>query len=275
MKYIALSVLTAYACQAALTVYPLEVTLQGPGTRQRFAVTATDSVGVATDVTAQATFTPADSAIADMLPGGIVRAAKTGKTKVKVTYEGESLTAAVEVLPASAKHEISFVKDVVPIFTRSGCAGANCHGSIRGKGGFKLSLFGYEPNIDYEAILKADNGRRVNLASPAESLILRKPTFQVPHGGGIRFKPDSLEYAAIRDWLAAGAKYDSAGAPRIASLSVEPRERRLTGFGSTQRLIVMARYTDGAIEDVTGKVQFTSNNDAVASVSSSGRSCRP
>src|SRR5213594_203419 len=92
---------------------------------------------------------------------------------------------------AAARREIpklSFVKDIVPIFTKAGCANSNCHGSIRGQNGFKLSLFGYEPDLDYDAIVKAQDGRRVSLANPEKSLILLKPTFTVPHGGGVRFK---------------------------------------------------------------------------------------
>ena len=90
------------------------------------------------------------------------------------------------------------MNDIVPIFTKSGCANSNCHGSIRGQNGFKLSLFGYEPELDYQAIVKDQNGRRIDLADPAKSLVLMKPTFQVPHGGGERFKSGSLEYERDR-----------------------------------------------------------------------------
>src|SRR5215470_15784548 len=78
----------------------------------------------------------------------------------------------------------SFVNDIVPIFTKSGCANSNCHGSIRGQAGFKLSLFGYEPELDYQAITKDADGRRIDRKNPEESLILRKPTLAIPHGGG-------------------------------------------------------------------------------------------
>src|SRR5277367_4527439 len=90
--------------------------------------------------------------------------------------------------------KLSFVNDIVPIFTKSGCANSNCHGSIRGQAGFKLSLFGYEPELDYKAIVTESDGRRINSKKPDQSLILRKPTFATPHGGGERFKVGSLEY---------------------------------------------------------------------------------
>src|SRR5215813_5576699 len=89
--------------------------------------------------------------------------------------------------------KLSFVKDIVPIFTKAGCANSNCHGSIRGQNGFKLSLFGYEPELDFDAIVKQQDARRINRAEPAKSLILLKPTFSVSHGGGERFKVGSLE----------------------------------------------------------------------------------
>src|ERR1051326_7162366 len=121
------------------------------------------------------------------------------------------LLAACGTLGAAEKPKLSFVKDIVPIFTKSGCANSNCHGSIRGQAGFKLSLFGYEPDLDYDAIVKAQDGRRINRSDPTKSLILMKPTFSTPHGGGERFKVGSLEYEAILDWLKDGATYDSAG----------------------------------------------------------------
>src|SRR5260221_10461399 len=95
-------------------------------------------------------------------------------------------------LTAADRPRLSFVRDVVPIFTMAGCAGSNCHGSIRGQKGFKLSLFGYEPSLDYDAI-----GPRINHTDPQESLILRKPTGQTQHGGGFRFAAGSLEYRTI------------------------------------------------------------------------------
>lgn len=160
---------------------------------------------------------------------------------------------------------LSFVKDIVPIFTRSGCANSNCHGSIRGQNGFKLSLFGYEPDLDFQAIAP-----RMDKTNPANSLLLRKPTFAVQHGGGERFKTGSVEYNAILEWIRDGAPYDSAGSPRLATLRVEPSELLLTGLGARSQLRVTGTYTDGATEDFTRKVQFTANDESVVEVSPTG-----
>src|SRR2546427_12919245 len=97
------------------------------------------------------------------------------------------LTFSVAALAAD-RPKLSFVKDVVPIFTMAGCAGSNCHGSIRGQNGFKLSLFGYEPDLDFKAI-----GPRIDREHPEQSLILQKPTLQRAHGGGVRFAVHSLQ----------------------------------------------------------------------------------
>jgi hypothetical protein len=174
------------------------------------------------------------------------------------------------VLQATEKPKLSFVKDIVPIFTKSGCANSNCHGSIRGQAGFKLSLFGYEPDLDYDAIVKAQDGRRINHADPARSLILLKPTFSVQHGGGERFKIASLEYEAILDWIRDGATYDSAGSPRLKVLDVTPQEITLIGIGARRQLKALGTYTDGSTEDLTRKVQYSANDESVVEVNPAG-----
>lgn len=171
---------------------------------------------------------------------------------------------------ANEKPKLSFVKDIVPIFTKSGCANSNCHGSIRGQAGFKLSLFGYEPDVDYDAIVKAQDGRRINRQDPTKSLILQKPTFSIPHGGGERFQVGSLEYDAILNWLKDGATYDSAGSPRLRNIRVTPEEATLVGLGSKQQLSVSGTYTDGSTEDLTRKVQYTAKDESVLEVSPNG-----
>ena len=166
------------------------------------------------------------------------------------------LLAAAGTVGAAEKPKLSFVKDIVPIFTKSGCANSNCHGSIRGQAGFKLSLFGYEPDLDYDAIVKAQDGRRIDHADPAKSLILLKPTFSMPHGGGERFKIGSLEYEAILDWVRDGATYDSAGSPRLKVLDCSAgrdnpdRHRHAApaqGHGNIYRRLDRGPDTEGAI----------------------------
>jgi len=181
-----------------------------------------------------------------------------------------SLLAVPLALVAADKPRLSFVKDIVPIFTKSGCANSNCHGSIRGQAGFKLSLFGYEPDLDYNAIVKDQDSRRINRSDPAKSLILLKPTFSMPHGGGVRFNVGSLEYEAILDWIRDGATYDSAGSPRLKTLEVTPEEITLIGIGTKRQLGVTGTYTDGSTEDMRRKAQYTPTDESVVEISPSG-----
>jgi hypothetical protein len=168
-----------------------------------------------------------------------------------------------------AAEKLNFENDIVPIFTKSGCANSNCHGSIRGQAGFKLSLFGYEPQLDYQAIVKDLDGRRIDRKNPQQSLILRKPTFAIPHGGGERFKVGSLEYDGILEWIQQGAEYDR-GAPKLQKLRVSPDELLLTGLDSRGKITVAGEYTDGATADLTLKVQYAPNDASVVEVSPTG-----
>jgi hypothetical protein len=172
--------------------------------------------------------------------------------------------------PLAAGESPSFANDIVPILTRSGCANSNCHGSIRGQAGFKLSLFGYEPELDYDAIVRDANGRRIDRADPARSLILAKPTFAIPHGGGERFKVGSLEYNGILEWIQSGAAFDTPGAPRLNALQVTPEEMLITGINSRAGLSVTGAYTDGSKADLTKKVQYTATDESVIEVNAAG-----
>jgi hypothetical protein len=169
-----------------------------------------------------------------------------------------------------AHAQVSFINDVIPVMTRADCANSGCHGSVRGQNGFKLSLFHYDPEFDYEAITKMSEGRRIDRARPEESLLLKKPSFQVAHGGGQRFAADSPEYQVLLAWLKAGATLDPPGTPRIQKLSVSPSEQHLVGIGNTLQLSATATYSDGMTRDVTGLVRYSSNIPAIASVTPDG-----
>jgi hypothetical protein len=244
----------ALACAASLSIHPPVIELHGAEARQTFTVTYTDAKGYEHDVTAECA--ASNEAHARM-------------KQVTASCRGLTATARVAVKPSARQPGVSFINDVSPVFTMSGCAGANCHGSIRGQRGFKLSLFGYEPKLDYEAV--AGEVKRIDLANPEKSLLLTKPTAQIAHGGGLRFTPDSLPYRTILEWIRQGAPYDAPGAARIASLHVYPEERILLGPERTVQIVAVARYTDGAVRDVTSLVQYSSNDPDTVQVDSKGR----
>src|ERR1051325_6418797 len=117
------------------------------------------------------------------------------------------LTVSIATAAFGAESRVTFLRDVAPILNKVGCTSGTCHGAAKGKNGFKLSLRGYDPQFDYEALLYDLSGRRFNRAEPARSLMLAKPTQQVPHGGGLRFEIGSDYYKTIYDWIAAGVPF--------------------------------------------------------------------
>ena len=169
----------------------------------------------------------------------------------------------------SSEVAVHFSPDIISILTIKGCNSSSCHGSPAGQNGFKLSLYGYDIAADREMIVKAHNGRRVNLQNPEDSLILKKPSFRVPHGGGRVLPVDSEEYRTLLNWLKQGAKLD-AGGVRLTRLELDPVERILVGTGVRQRLKVTGYLSDGTTRDMTRQVRYAVADDAVASVSPDG-----
>ena len=176
-----------------------------------------------------------------------------------------ALRCTVRVSGARAPFTWSFRNQVIPVMTKMGCNQGACHGALAGKNGFKLTLRGYDPDVDYDTLTRQSVGRRVSLADPASSLMLLKPTFTIPHGGGKRFGPDSLEYRVISGWIAAGAPAPSAHDPEVTGLEVYPAIATLKP-GVEQQLAVRAKYSDGHTDDVTQWVKYSSSNEGVASV---------
>lgn len=164
---------------------------------------------------------------------------------------------------------IDFANDIEPLLSRHGCNAGGCHGKASGQNGFKLSLFGFDTNYDYDEIVKRARGRRVNVSSPDNSLLLLKSIGKLPHGGGRRIEPESEAYQTLREWIAAGAPGSSATAPKIVKLSLEPAQL-IMQQGQTQPLRVTAHYSTGISRDVTEQTAFSSNLDVVASVSEAG-----
>mgnify|MGYP000569069591 CR=1 FL=1 len=141
----------------------------------------------------------------------------------------------------------------MPVFMRAGCNSGSCHGAARGKDGFRLSLFGFDPDGDHYRLTREINGRRINLAVPDESLLLEKAMGKVPHSGGERFKEGSVYHRTIVRWLQANAPNDPPNIPKPIALELYPKEGVLDGKGATQQLTVRAKYSDGTDRDVTDR----------------------
>jgi hypothetical protein len=173
--------------------------------------------------------------------------------------------------PASAlAAEPRFTRHVVPLFSKLGCNSGNCHGMVQGKGGFRLSLFGAEPALDHERLLREFAGRRVNVIAPEASLILRKPTAQVSHEGGKLLDPGSPDYALFQRWIAAGAKLDAVEESLVRRLVVTP-SNHTTRVGEELELRVEADFADGSREDVTDFCSFEVIQSEIAGVDRQGK----
>ncbi len=255
-----------------ITVEPKSVMLSAASRSQALVVSGKRADGTEVDITRQALFASDDPKVARIAKDGLVRAVRPGSTFVRARLGGLQGKVSVVVRDDSgASRPFNFANDVAPILSRMGCNSSNCHGSLTGQNGFKLSLFGYDPDADYEAVVKASDGRRINRAQPEKSLLLQKPTFAIAHGGGRLFEPGSSEYRTLLDWITQGVPKGQSDGPRLASLAVYPRsERVLTRPRQAQRLVVIGRYSDGAEVDMTRQVRYSSGDESVAAVSPEG-----
>src|SRR5207245_4901295 len=176
------------------------------------------------------------------------------------------LNPSIASIAFGADAPVTFLRDVAPILNKVGCTSGPCHGAAKGKNGFKLSLRGYGPQFDYEALLYDLSGRRFNRADPARSLMLAKPTQQVAHGGGLRFEIGSGYYKTIFDWIAQGVPFGDPAADSVKRIEVEPREIFMKAPEETASLKVTATYGDGGARDVTREAVVESNIPDVAVV---------
>ncbi|MBJ7304290.1 MAG: DUF1549 domain-containing protein [Gemmataceae bacterium] len=253
----------------SIAVFPPDVNMQSARGKQRIIVQASYADGITRDVTAQAKVTISDPKIAkivnlEVLPVG------DGKCSIAVEFEGKTTQVPVDVKDAIKDRPISFKLDVMPIFLRNGCNQGGCHGAARGKDGFRLSLFGFDPDGDHYRLTRELNGRRINLAIPEESLLVEKSTGKVPHTGGQKFAVGEQYYNDLVRWVDAGGPQDPAGIATPVSVDLFPKTALLDGKGSTQQLIVRAKYSDGSERDVTSLALFLSSNDSSGKVSPSG-----
>ncbi|HQZ64802.1 MAG TPA: DUF1549 domain-containing protein, partial [Planctomycetaceae bacterium] len=204
------------------------------------------------------------------IDGMTIQSVADGQATVRIAGSNSETTAVtVTVSGTQQPFHWSFRNHVEPVLAKQGCNSGACHGALAGKGGFKLSLHGYDPERDYFNLVELQRGRRVEPAEPAASLMLTKPTMAVPHKGGLRLKTDSWQYKIVSEWIAQGVARPSENDVRLARLEILPELVNLK-TASSQPLLVRAHYSDGRIEDVTQLAKFTSSNEAVATVATDG-----
>ena len=244
-----------------LTIEPLTVTLDGPARYAQIIITATLASGADIDVTREVHY-EFSSPVATVTSAGLATPRENGHATLAVSLEDKLATIDVHVSGLAEPSRPSFIRDIAPILARAGCNQGTCHGAQSGKNGFKLSLRGYDPVFDVRALTDDLASRRVNVASPANSLMLLKPTAGVPHEGGQVIKPGSAYYESLREWIAGGAKLDVTTG-RAIRLEITPANPVVEAIGSLQQVRVVAFYSEGAQRDVTREAFLESSNTDV------------
>ncbi len=252
-----------------LQCYPPSISLNGAQARQRIVVQAGYADGVSRDVTREARCSIADERLAHFHQGAVLPLAD-GKTELQIAYAGRTLKVPIRVSRSATPQPISFKLDVMPVFTKAGCNAGACHGTSRGKDGFHLSLFGFDPDGDYYRLTREQIGRRVNLALPKESLIVQKGLGAVQHTGGVRFGTNSGLYSTLVAWLTAGASNDPTNIAKLTGIDIFPKAAVLEGSNAVQHFIVRAHYSDQTERDVTPLTVFLSNNEGTARAGDDG-----
>ena len=269
----------------SVELLPEASTLRGANASQQFVVLGTLEDGRRKDLTSKSRWTLSSPSVARIEGQGRVFAVADGKTELIAEIAGHSAKSKLRIEGSSNKRPFSFARDIGGILTRRGCNGSGCHGGVKGQAGFKLSGSAVHPREDYRwiveggvyQVLSAESGGpkppRVDLQNPEQSLLLTKPTMQVPHGGGLRFEQGSDDYQAILEWVRNGAPYGSgsdAGEPRLVRLEVLPKELFLRP-GDGQQFVVAGYLSNGESEDFTHQVLYSSDQDVVADVGLDGR----
>lgn len=249
----------------ALVLEPASLTLEDGRDERRVLVWGKAASGSLVDLTSAAAL-HTDSPLVEV-KDGYVRPKAAGEAIVSISAGGKEVQLPVKVVKAEMP-PVRFVRDIMPVLSKVGCNAGTCHGSAKGKNGFKLSLRGYDPETDYHSLIEDLSGRRFSRVKAEESLMLLKPTGEVPHEGQQVIRPHSREYELLRRWIAEGTLYENPAQARAIRIEVLPAELNLELPGMKQQLIVLAHYPDQTTREVTRDAVITSNNEEIAKVES-------
>jgi hypothetical protein len=265
------SIAASLAQAGEMQILPSQFTLRGAESQQQLSIVRTLEDRVSASIpAAELQLESSDPSIA-RIEAGVVRPVGNGSTTIVARLDdGTEAKATVEVTGVDRDHRWSFRNEVQSVISKIGCNSGACHGALAGKGGFRLSLRGYNPEADYLTITREARGRRIELADPGKSLLLTKPTGALPHKGGLKLDPDSRDYRVLAEWIATGARGPSDEDPSLVRISVMP-EASLLQPGDHSRILVNAHYDDGRIVDVTHWSKFSATDESVAGVDEAGK----
>ena len=256
----------------SVQVEPLRISLRGKWAAQALLVMGKRTDGSVQDVTARAQFKSLNTKIATVSKAGLIKPVADGVTTVSVFVPGQAGKQRINVsvvVEDSRGTAASFLNQVQPTLGKLGCNSTACHGAKRGKGGLMLSLFGGDPQSDFEALTKAVRGRRINRVEPMKSLLFQKAVGAAEHPGP-KLTAGTPEYEILVSWLLRGAPWIDANEAQLVSLKVSPAARVLKK-GESQQLLVSAVYSDGFERDVTHDSVYHSSEPKTVSVSADGK----
>jgi WD40 repeat protein len=252
----------------ALSVEPSEISLNGKFDYTQMLLTAVKGNGESYDASRNFAF-KVDSDVIKVSKSGMVEPSKDGEAKLEIFHKNQTTTLTVRVAGVSGDFKPDYVRDVMPVLSKLGCNAGICHGAKDGKNGFKLSLRGYDPIYDIRAFTDDLASRRVNVASPDNSLLLLKASASVPHEGGQLTKMGEDYYEILKSWIAGGSKLEL-DSPRVTSIELSPKNPVVQKIGDKQQMRVIATYANGEKRDVTAESFIETGNSDVASTDKSG-----
>lgn len=285
LSLIALLALTD-SVQAQLTVEPSQLILRGPRSMGRIVVARQTPDGWI-DITHRSMPASQDDSVATATPDGRVVPRGTGSTMLRIRDGADEVLVPVRVEDWDGDDSVDFRTDVLAALSKAGCNQGSCHGSPQGKNGFRLSLRGFDPQLDFMTLTHEDYGRRTNPSDVDASLVLKKGLGELPHQGGRRFQKDGVAYQLVRHWIEKGcppsppptsrpaagstpATGPTATSPRVTRLEVLPGSRRLAENSPRQQLIALAHFEDGQVRDVTDLTVFSTNEKTAADINDRG-----
>ncbi|MYC81234.1 MAG: DUF1553 domain-containing protein [Acidobacteria bacterium] len=267
----------------SLRIVPEDIHLSGLNPSQQVLVLGRYSDGLERDLTGASPLLLGSAEMAAVGKQGQLTALAEGNTTVQALVANRSATAGLTVQSLKTPPPFSFQHDIGGILTKRGCNDSSCHAGVKGRGGFKLSLNALDPKEDYRWIVKGGiyqvmslesagpESPRIDLSQPENSLLLRKPTLLLPHGGGERLTAGSSDYRTLLDWIQSGAPYERRDSEaEVERVTLFPEERVLDAEG-TQQVLVTAHLADGRTRDLTHQASYQSSNEEVVTVTDSGR----
>lgn len=255
-------------------VSPPAVLLRGNFAQAQLIVTERDGSGrvhaASPDLTHAVSYVSSQPAVVTVSPGGKLVAMANGHASIVIQHASATMEIPVTVSNVVSQPAIDYSQQVIPILSKAGCSMGACHAAQHGQGGFKLSVFGFDPSADWNMIARDRDQRRINPLDPGKSLFLEKPTMTIAHGGGQRLERGSVDYQMLAAWIAAGTPGPVKDAATVTGMTVTPWGR--TGrVGLDQQLRVEAVYSDNTSRDVTSWAKFDSLDDSVLQVTKEGR----